>query len=215
MEPPPAEAQGERVLGVMLTHLVAMPPTAMKGLPAPSIVADAARAVLPQLPATVCAPLHDVAGRAGAASIVARLACASRAANAAAASLLPKPKRTARYSKAVALLGVATTALFNGVLSVPDAQAALLALCAPDAPPPPAARAPDADEAARWIAFAWATRDSLTGEPSPFEAARLAADALLNAPLRGPAEDDAALLRKWRARRFLAALAAPREQEHE
>ena len=74
---------------------------------------------------------------------------------------LSAPARYLRHAKASALVDVLAAALLRDVLDLPNVQAAVVALCAPDASPPAVYGAPAADEATPWGDVVTATVEAL------------------------------------------------------
>ncbi len=166
------------------------------------------RELQPLLPAGIRIALRDVAARAGHAAAVSLLACASKAARAKADdAVLCASVRAARGAKLSALCGIISTAHVAAVIDQRPVRMALINLCAAaDAPPAEAAALDDAytDAAAQWRALAQMADAQVHAEPDMFQRAAMAARAVMQAPLGGPAADDESLLRQWRAARFTA-----------
>jgi hypothetical protein len=163
MAPPVAPVRGEHVLGILVNHLLALPPDAF----ADASAAYMHRSELPPLPAGVQAALCEVATRAAHAATVSLLACASKAARvqvADAATCAPPAVRAAQGAKLAALCDVLAAAHAAALLDHPAVRDALVDLCATDAQPPlraVQAAALDADEAAQWRALAQAAEAQL------------------------------------------------------
>lgn len=200
---PPAEEQGEDVLRAVLTHALLMPRSALVDSSNAAL-----RRVLRRLPDGVRAALADVAGVAAPAQLVARLATPSRAARAAAAAALPAAERAARGAKLAALRDTCAEALSAGIAEHDEVQAALVALCAPDAAPP-AADATAGDETERWRALRTAALAAVRAEPghvSNFLGFLSIAAATPAGHLPRDDEDNTPAVRDCRARRLVAAL---------
>jgi hypothetical protein len=199
----PAVEQGEDVLRAVLTHALLVPRSALVDS------SDAGlRRVLRRLPDGVRSPLTDVAGAAAQARLVAQLATPSRAARAAAAAALPAAELAARGAKLAALRDTCAEARKAGIAEHDEVQAALVALCAPDAVPPAAEDATARDETERWRALRAAALAAVRAAPGPVSNLIGYVSLVLETPIGAlPADDeDTPAVRNCRARRLVAAL---------
>ena len=206
-----AQARGEAVLRVVLTHLNALAnddaaafaqSSTAAAFAAVYRVGEAHEAALP-------APLRDAlracAARGAAAGAVARLAVLSRAARQLAAATLAPPARAVRAAKAAALRDVATAALDANVLDRrDDFITAIQQLCAIEAKPPELHFAPhtEGDEVDAWraLAAAAAAPDVAVHEPGAAQLLAFAGEARAALMPGAPLVDEALrhLVDVWR-----------------
>ena len=189
MDPPP-QPDGELVLHVLTTRLLAMPASAFVGREAVGIP----RRVLRPLPRELRAALRDVAACSAQAAAVARLARVSRTGNllSKASSSLNVHARAVSRAKQVALCDIVNEVDDAEILDRRNVLAALLTLCTLQ---------PAENPAALWQQLAASVRETMAAEPDAVGTWTIYVEQMSATPacsLVVGGEDEI-----WRARRFV------------